>query len=57
MAINSTIWKVLLAIFAGIGVLTVLILLGIAFMHGGMMSMMGSFSDMAAACQRMMMAQ
>lgn len=54
MTINSPVAKVLLVIFALIGVLTVLVFTGMLFMHGSMMGMMGSSSEMAAACQSMM---
>lgn len=50
MAINSPVLTVLLVIFAIIGALVVLALLGMVFMHGGMMGMMGSPAKMIAAC-------
>lgn len=51
MTINSPVLTVLLVIFAIIGALAVLALLGMVFMHGGMM---GSPTKMIAACQGMM---
>lgn len=52
MMADSPVLKVLLVIFAVIGVLAVILLVGMMFMHGSMMNMMGP--GMAAACQSMM---
>ena len=57
MVTGSSIMNVLLIIFAIIGVLAVLVFIGMAFMHGSMMGMMGSSSDMTAACQSLMSAR
>ena len=51
---ESPVVKGLLIVFAVIGVLTVLAFLGMAFMHGGMMGLTGSFGTMMSACQDMM---
>lgn len=51
MRIDSPVLKVLIGILAVIGLLAVLGAIGMALMHGGMM---GSFGNMAAACQGMM---
>ncbi len=51
MTINSPVLQVVLIIFAIIGALAVLFVLGMLIMHGGMMSMMGS--QMISACQGM----
>ena len=48
---DSLLIKGLLIVFALIGVLAVLAILGMIFMHGGMM---GSFGTMMSACQGMM---
>jgi hypothetical protein len=53
MTTGSPVLKVLLIVFAVIGALAVLAFVGMAFMHGSMMGMMGSASEMAAACQSM----
>lgn len=53
MTINSPVAKVLLIFFAVIGVLAVIAIVGMFFMHSSMMGMMSS-SEMAAACQSMM---
>ena len=52
MTIHSPIMTTLLVIFATIGVLAVLAVFGMLFMHAGMMNMMGP--NMLAACQGMM---
>jgi len=49
---NSPVAKALLIIFAIIGVLAVVAVAGIAFMHGGMMGMMSP--AMFDACQTVM---
>jgi hypothetical protein len=57
MTTGSSVMKVLLIVFAIIGALAVLAFIGMAFMHGSMMGgmgMMGSSSEMAAACQSIM---
>lgn len=57
MATGSSIWNVLLIVFAIIGGIAVLAFIGMAFMHGSMMGAMGSSSDMVSACQTMMPAR
>lgn len=54
MTINSPVAKIFLLIFAAIGAVAVLGFVGMLVMHGSMMSMMGSPTEMAAACQGMM---
>lgn len=54
MTINSPVVTVLLIIFAIIGVLAATSIIGMMLMHGGMLGMMGSTTDMAEACGRMM---
>jgi hypothetical protein len=51
---ESLIAKVLLIVFAIVGVVVVLALLGMWLMHGNMMSMMGSSESMAAMCRNML---
>jgi hypothetical protein len=63
MTTGSSVLKVLLIIFAIIGVLAVLAFIGMAFMHGSMMGggmmgrMMSASPEMAAACQNAMSAR
>ena len=54
MTIQSSVIKVLLFLFAAIGLVTIVAIVGMALMHSSMMSMMGSPLDMAGACREVM---
>lgn len=54
MTIQSSVIKVLLFLFAAIGLVAIVAMVGMALMHSSMMSMMGSPLDMAGACREVM---
>lgn len=54
MKMQSPILKALLFVFATLGLMTVIGVIAMIFMHSSMMSMMGSPAEMADACKIMM---
>ena len=54
MTIQSSVIKGLLFLFAAIGLVAIVAVVGMALMHSSMMSLMGLPLDMAGACREVM---